>query len=105
MNDKQKLARLKKDEKVQKNFIKGLRKEVKATISKLKKSCQSKTKKYNEKMKTLRSKTEKLKEEKKALDLCERNLESETYKFKREISEHVHDLEDIKDEILKLKKK
>ena len=103
MNDKQKLAELKEQEKDQKAYIKEVKKEYKSTISKLKKSCQTRTKKYNKEMKQLSKKTLDLKLEKEKLEACERIIESKKDYYEREIAGHEEDLDEIIVKIHKLK--
>jgi uncharacterized protein (DUF3084 family) len=103
MTDKQKLAELKEQIKNQKDYIKGVKKEYKSTISKMKKSCQKKTKKYNAEMKKLSKKTLDLKLEKEELVECEHNIEYTIGRSKREIDEHIHDLDIMIAETHKLK--
>jgi len=95
MTDKEKMAKLKEQKKTQKKFITGLKKEHKSTISKMKKSCQTRTKKYNKDRKKLIDITFDLKQDKKELEACERNIESAIDRSKREVDEHERDLDII----------
>jgi hypothetical protein len=96
------IAELKESEKKQKDLIKQVKKEHKSTISKLKRSCQTKTKKHNKEMVKLREKTLKLKLEKEDLVGCEDLLNVKIKHSKREIERHENNLYTIQEKIAQL---
>jgi len=101
--NEQRIAELKEKEKKQNDMIKQAKKEHKSTISKLKKSCQTKTKKHNKEMAKLEEKTLKLKLEKGELAECEKNVEVKIKHFERAMDRHTHNLREIQEKIAQLK--
>jgi hypothetical protein len=101
--NKQRIAELKESEKKQKDLIKQVKKENKSTISKLKKTCQTKTKKHNKEMAKLREKTLKLKLEKEELVECEALVKIKIHHFERAIGRHTDSLREIQEKIAQLR--
>ena len=101
--NEERIAELKELEKKQKDLIKQIKKEHKCTISKMKKSCQTKTKKHNEEMAKLREKTLKLKLEKEELVKCEDLVNVKIKHSQQEIERHEDNLYTIQEKISKLR--
>jgi len=101
--NEQRIAELKESEKRKKDLIKQVKKEHTSTISKLKRSCQTKTKKHNKEMAKLSEKTLKLKLEKEQLVECENLVKIKIHHFERAIERHTDGLREIQEKIAQLR--
>ena len=103
--NEQRIAELKESEKNQNDLIKKVKNEHKSTISKMKKSCQTKTKKHNKEMEKLKEKTLKLKLEKEQLVMCEQLVEVKIKHSHRKIDRLGRDLEETQKKLAQLRDK